>query len=574
MVTKKSKDTILIRARFVTAFFLLCFTVLAGRLFYLQTVWADEAKVMAQNQHGIYQKLLPIRGEIKIVDRSTGETYPVATNIKQYLVYAVPQEIKDPQSVSKQLGEVLVVPEADLLSKVTQQNRRYVPLKKQLTEDEQTKIRALNLPGIYFDEEGARFYPEKNLLSQTIGFVGYKKDVKEGLYGLERYFQTDLAGKEGELRTEKDASGAWIFGADRDYTPVEDGVNLILTVDKSIQHKAETVLKKAVEENQADGGSVVVLNPKTGAVLAMATYPGFDLNEFQKVEDLAVYNNEVVMGAYEPGSVVKPLTLAAAINEGKITPETTYTDTGSVKIDQYEIKNSDNRAHGVQTMTEALEKSLNTGMIFAKEQIGNKTFFEYLKKFGFGQASGVELLENKGNLDNLKANILINFHTASFGQGISVTPIQLVQAFTAIANGGKMMKPFLVQSKIFPDGRAEENRGEVVGEPISSKTANTVAAMMVNVVENGHGKRAQVPGYYIAGKTGTAQVPKKNNRGYEENNNIGSFIGFGPVEDPKFLALVRINHPRTVQFAESTAAPAFGELADFILHYYQVKPNR
>jgi cell division protein FtsI/penicillin-binding protein 2 len=517
---------------------------------------------------------LEIRGEIKIVDRSTGETYPVATNIKQYLVYAVPQEIKDPQSVSKQLGEVLVVPEADLLSKVTQQNRRYVPLKKQLTEDEQTKIRALNLPGIYFDEEGARFYPEKNLLSQTIGFVGYKKDIKEGLYGLERYFQADLAGKEGELRTEKDASGAWIFGADRDYTPVEDGVNLILTVDKSIQHKAETVLKKAVEENQADGGSVVVLNPKTGAVLAMATYPGFDLNEFQKVEDLAVYNNEVVMGAYEPGSVVKPLTLAAAINEGKITPETTYTDTGSVKIDQYEIKNSDNRAHGVQTMTEALEKSLNTGMIFAKEQIGNKTFFEYLKKFGFGQASGVELLENKGNLDNLKANILINFHTASFGQGISVTPIQLVQAFTAIANGGKMMKPFLVQSKIFPDGRAEENRGEVVGEPISSKTANTVAAMMVNVVENGHGKRAQVPGYYIAGKTGTAQVPKKNNRGYEENNNIGSFIGFGPVEDPKFLALVRINHPRTVQFAESTAAPAFGELADFILHYYQVKPNR
>jgi cell division protein FtsI/penicillin-binding protein 2 len=188
--------------------------------------------------------------------------------------------------------------------------------------------------------------------------------------------------------------------------------------------------------------------------------------------------------------------------------------------------------------------------------------------------TGIELSEAKGNLDNLKADIKVNFHTASFGQGISVTPIQLIQAFTSVANGGKMVKPYLVQSKIFPNGKVENTKTKVVAEVISESAANVVSAMMVNVVENGHGKRAAVPGYFIAGKTGTAQVPKKDGRGYEENNNIGSFIGFGPVESPKFLMLVRIDHPRTVDFAESTAAPAFGELAKFILNYYQVPPSR
>jgi cell division protein FtsI/penicillin-binding protein 2 len=224
-------------------------------------------------------------------------------------------------------------------------------------------------------------------------------------------------------------------------------------------------------------------------------------------------------------------------------------------------------------MTQVLEKSLNTGVIFAKEQIGNKTFFEYIKKFGFGKTTGIELPETKGNLDNLKANIAASFHTAAYGQGITVTPMQLVQAFTALANQGKMMKPYLVQGKIYPNGRTENIKPQELGQVVSEKTANMVAAMMVSVVENGHGKKAGVPGYYIAGKTGTAQVAGKDGK-YEENNNIGTFIGFGPVENPKFLMLIRIDHPRDVSFAETTTAPAFGEVAQFILNYYQVPPTR
>ncbi len=565
------------RSRIAAAFFLLCFGVIVGRLYQLQVVRGDVYRKTAQEQHGILKKILPARGEIKIFDKLSNESLPLAVNIDKPLVYADPAMVENPRLASESLASLLGMEASEVLEKVTRTQRRYVPIKKSLTEEEQKKISDLKLPGIYFDQEKVRYYPEKSLLAQTVGFVGYKgadSEVKQGLYGLERNFEKSLAGKEGLLKEEKDLSGAWIFGSNRQTVPAVDGVNLLLTIDKSLQYKAESVLKAAVEQNEADSGSMIVIDPKTGAVLAMAGFPAFDPNEFSKVEDAGVYQNLNVTGSYEPGSIFKPLTMAAAINEGKIGPDSVYTDAGEVKIDEYTIKNSDLKANGQQTMVQVLEKSLNTGVIYAKEQIGNKKFLEYIKKFGFGEYTGIELPESKGNLENLKGNIGVNYHTASFGQGILITPIQMVQAFTALANQGKMVHPHLVQSVIHPDGKTETIETKEAGQIISAKTANTVSAMLVSVVENGHGKKAGVPGYYIAGKTGTAQVAKKNGRGYEENNNIGSFIGYGPVENPVFLALVRINHPRTVNFAETTAAPAFGEMAKFIMNYYHIAPTR
>jgi cell division protein FtsI/penicillin-binding protein 2 len=574
MPIKIDKNLFAKRSSLLTAFLVLFLSIIVVRLFSLQIVHGGQARLAADAQHSIYKKLLPSRGEIKLADKFNLTTTPVAANLKSYSVYAVPQDIINPSATAAALASVLELDSKEVLEKITQPGKKYVPLKKQLSDELQQKIKDLKLSGVYFDSEDARYYPEKSFLSQTLGFVGYKGDKKVGLYGLEKYFETDLAGSSGELLTEKDTTGAWIFGSKRQENPAQDGVDLILTIDKNIQFKAESVLKDAVDKNGADSGTVVVLDPKTGAVLAMANYPSFDPNLYNKVENPKDFTNDAVTSNYEPGSIFKPITMAAAINEGKITPDTTYTDTGSVVIDNYTIKNSDEKAHGVQTMTQVLEQSLNTGVIFAKEQIGNAKFYEYLKKFGFGQPTGIQLPELKGNLDNLKANIAVNYHTATFGQGISVTPLQIVEAFTALANGGKMMQPYIVQSKIYPDGRTENIEPKVVSEVITPKTAGMVAAMMVNVVENGHGKKAAVPGFYIAGKTGTAQVPKKNGRGYEENNNIGSFIGFGPVEDPKFLMLVRVNHPRDVKFAEVTAAPAWGELAQFILNYFHVPPTR
>lgn len=575
MVKTRGQKTGNLRSSILAAFFVLCFLAITLRLAYLQLLKGKEHRARAEQQRSMVRKLLPSRGEIKIIDRSTKEVIPVATNIQKTFLYAVPQEILDPSADSKILTPVLKLEQGEILQKISDKTRKYVIIKKQITAEEEDVLRSLKLKGFYFDSEGLRFYPQGELLSQVLGFVGFKNTEKEGLYGLESFFEKELKGTEGILKQEKDMSGAWIYGSSREMIPAEDGRSLILTIDKTIQFKTESILEETVKKHEAESGSVIVADPKTGKILAMAGYPDFNPNEYGKVADPRAFTNEATFSPYEPGSVFKPLTLAAAINEGKISPDTVYTDTGEVKIDKYTIKNSDLLAHGEQTMTQALEKSLNTGMIFAKDQIGNDKFLKYVRDFGFGQATGIELPERKGSIDNLKAKILVNFHTASFGQGISVTPIQLIQAFTAITNDGKMLKPYIIESEILSDGKIIEHKPQEIREVISKKTASTIGAMMVNVVENGHGKRAAVPGYYIAGKTGTAQVPKKDGTaGYEKDITIGSFIGFGPVSDPKFLILVRINYPKTVAFAESTAAPAFGELAQFILNYYQIPPNR
>lgn len=574
MARKISTTSFNQRSSLLTVFLLIFFLGLTYKLISLQIIHGTEARQQADAQHSIYQKLFPSRGEIKLADKLSGDTIPVATNLKSYLVYAVPQDVINPELTAASLAGILQMDEKDILQKITNNTKKYIPIKKKLTEVEQQKIKDLKLSGIFFDSEDTRFYPENNLLSQTLGFVGYKQNTKQGLYGLERNFETDLAGKVGELVAEQDTGGALIFGADKKELLAQDGVNLILTVDKTIQFQAESILKDTVTKNGADSGSVIVANPKTGAVLAIANYPDYNLNEYNKVTDPKTFLNEAVTGNYEPGSVFKAITMAAAVNEGKVTPDSTFNDPGSVSIDGYTIKNSDNKAHGIQTMTQVLDESLNTGAIYAKDQIGNPKFYEYLKNFGFGVQAGIELPEAKGNIDGLKANIQVDYATASFGQGITATPIQLIQSYIALANQGKMMKPYLVQSKIYDDGTTVNTQPTLVREVISPKTANIISAMLVSVVENGHGKKAGVPGYYIAGKTGTAQVPRKDGKGYEENNNIGSFIGYGPVEDPQFVMLVRIDHPRDVKFAEVTAAPAWGQLAQFILNYYHIPPTR
>jgi cell division protein FtsI/penicillin-binding protein 2 len=562
------------RMVWLTVLLILCFLVIALRLANLQLAQGNQYRLQGDDQRVSVRTITPTRGEIKITDRFSGQPATVATSIEKPLVYAVPSAMTDRENTAKVLAQLLEIPEQEILDKTSDQTKKYVPLKKQISDELKKKIEDLKLPGIAFDSETVRFYPEGPFLSQLLGFVGYKENEKTGLYGIEQAFNEYLSGVPGSLAQEKAAGGAWIFGARRDQVPAQDGESILLTIDKTIQFKAESVLKEAVDKNLADSGSIVIMDPKTGAVMAMATYPTFDPNEYAKAKDPSVYVNQATLGAYEPGSIFKPIAMAAAINEGKVGPNTTYEDSGEVNIDGYTIKNSDSKAHGTQTMTQVLEQSLNTGMIFAKNSIGNKTFAQYVGKFGFGKKTGIEVPEAKGDLSGLEGNIGVNFDTASFGQGISMTPLQMLQAYGALANNGKMMKPYLVSARVTGDGKLIETEPKEVGQPITSQTASTVSAMLVNVVENGHGKKAAVPGYYVAGKTGTAQVPREDGRGYEANNNIGSFAGFAPVEDPRFVMLVRINHPRTVSFAESTAAPAFGTMAQFLLQYFNVSPVR
>jgi len=558
----------------LTAFLLLFFAAVVYRLFYLEVINGARARQEADQQHSIYQELYPSRGQIELVDQFSNSTIPVATNAKSYLVYAVPGDILNPNLTADSLASVLNMDPKDVLSKINESGKKYVPLKKQLTDQEQQKIKQLALPGIYFDSEDTRVYPLNNLLSQTLGFVGYNyAGQKAGLYGLERYFNTELSGTPGQLVAEQDPSGAQIFGATMNEKPAQDGVNLILTVDKTVQFQAQSVLQDAVTKNGADGGSVIVADPKTGAILAIANYPDFDPNNYGKVTDPNLFNSEAVTGNYEPGSTFKAITMAAAIDQGKVSATSTYTDTGQVKVDNFTIKNALPGARGVQSMTQVIDFSLNTGAIYAENQLGNQEFLKYVKAFGFGQATGIELPEAVGNLSGLNSNIQVNYDTASFGQGITVTPIQMLEAYSALANGGKMMKPYLVQSEIYPDGTVKNTQPTALGQVVSPAAAGTVSGMLVDDVENGEGKKAGVSGYYVAGKTGTAQVAGPDGK-YIANDNIGSFIGYAPVDNPRFVMLIRIDHPRDVAFAESTAAPVWGQLAQFLLNYMQIPPTR
>jgi stage V sporulation protein D (sporulation-specific penicillin-binding protein) len=543
------------------------------RLYSIQVSAHDKYKLIAENQHKIFQELTPKRGEIYLQDEK--ELYPLAINQELQMVYLVPKEVEDKDKTISSLSVALNLESDFLRGKLTDPEDMFEILKHKLTNEEILKIKELNLPGVHLTPENFRYYPAGELASQLVGFVGSDGNVYKGRYGLELYWDKELRGVEGNLNQEKDAGGRWISIADRELKPAKDGENLILTINHTVQYEVEKILKETIEKHGADNGTIIAMEPKTGRILAMANYPNFNPNDYSKVEDMNVFGNLSVDLPYECGSVFKTITIASGIDVGKIEPDTTYSDTGSVISAGYEIKNSDEKSYGTQTMIQVLEKSLNTGAIFVEKLVGNKNFADYVERFGFGKKTNIELPgELGGNISNLKnTRSDIQFFTASFGQGITVTPIQLLNAYAAIANKGRLMKPQIVDRIVYSDGREEKIEPEEIRQVVTEETAAKVGQMLRSVVTDGHGKRANVPGYLIAGKTGTAQVAKSGSKGYEEGITIGSFVGYAPLNDPKFAVLVKINNPKDVQWAESSAAPAFSQIMKLLLDYYKVKPT-
>lgn len=548
-------------------------------LFKIQIMDYDKYQAQAKKQHQALRVLEPKRGRILIHDwRQNQEAlFPVAINQKYFLLYAVPNEISDPGYVADQIVALLNLDKEKeyerLLKKLAKKDDIYEPLVNKLDETKKTAIETLNIPGLRFEEETWRAYPEQNTLSHITGFVGYNGDKLEGRYGLEGFFESELAGQAGEYTFEKDASGRLIPIADRSQSAVKDGSDLVLTIDRSIQFTACKSLKVWVQKAGGESGSVIIVDPKTGAILAMCNYPDYNPNEYNKVENIGVYVNNAVSTPYEPGSVFKAITMAIGLDMGKVDPLTTYNDTGVEKIAGFEIKNSDKKAHGLQTMTQVMEESLNTGVIYVARLAGIDAFREYVNRFGFGKKTDIKLSqESVGNISSIKRNSEIFMATASFGQGITVTPLQMVMAFSAIANGGNLMKPYLVEKIVKADGSEEVFKPESAGQVIKPQTATTLSAMLASVVKYGHAKKASVDGYYIAGKTGTAQVAGKYG-GYEEGRTIHTFVGYAPVDKPRFVMLTKVDFPKNALWAESSAVPLFGEIAQYLLNYLKVPPS-
>ncbi|MDP3093373.1 MAG: penicillin-binding protein 2 [bacterium] len=536
-----------------------------GRLFSIQVLKGKFYQALAQGQQKFFSQVLGERGEIFFAGGQK-----LATNQARSFIYISPRDIKDPEKTAAALSRILDLEESFVREKLANDSL-YELVKNKATGPEIEKLERLGLAGVYVGEERVRAFPQGSLASQTIGFVD---SDKQGQYGLESYYQEALEGKQGLLEGEKGSKGLLLsFSLPEE---VRKGNDLVLTLDYQVQFEAERLLNKAKQDLKIDSGTIIVLRPDSGEIVALANYPNFDPNSYEQEKDWGIFQNSAVQKIFEPGSVFKPITMASAIEEKKITPQTTYIDEGVVKIGRIPIFNYANRIHGETTMTQVLEKSINTGAVWAYQQLGSGPFLKYLKKFGFFEKTNIDVQgEVFSQNKEFKKGYEINFATASFGQGIEMTPIQLVRAFSAIANGGKLTKPHLVKKIIDKDGLAKEILPEFSRNIISSETSAQVVSMMASVVENGYGKAAKVPGYFVAGKTGTAQVPWASlgidKSGYSDKT-IQSFIGFAPAFSPKFLILVKLDNPET-KTAEYSAIPVFHNLAKYIIDLWQIPPD-
>ena len=452
---------------------------------------------------------------------------------------------------------------------------------KEFDEESQEMVeKNLKIKGLGFNLQSYRYYPENEITSHIVGYTTNADGNLQGRYGLEEFFNTELSGKQGSLKAEKGNQANLVILNNREYIKAENGYDFVLTIDRNIQFFVCSKLKETVKQFDAEGGTVIVINPKTGEIIAMCSVPDYDPNNYNKVKDISYYNNPATFYQYEPGSVFKTITMAIAIDQNKVSPNTTYNDEGQIMIKGWPkpISNSDfstHGPHGLVDMNAVLDLSLNTGAIFAMNQVGPKVFAEYVQKFGFGERTGIELgSESPGNISNLLKNKIrdIDAATASFGQGIAVTPLQMVMSYQTIANEGVMMKPHIVKKIIYPNGQEEEVSAKIMNRVVSEKTAATVSAMLVNVVEKGHSKKAAIAGYYVGGKTGTAQIAAAG--GYKKNEYVHTFVGIAPIEEPAFVMLTKIDKPVGVQYAEGSALPLWRDIAEFILNYYAVPKTR
>jgi cell division protein FtsI/penicillin-binding protein 2 len=479
------------------------------------------------------------RGSIYFTDNN-GNTLPAAVNQESPVIYAVPSAIKNPATAAATVAPILNISEATLARIFSKPNDEYELLVKKADQATADKITALNITGVVADYEPERFYPLGTVASQVLGYVGpsASSNAQIGHYGIEGYYNASM----------------------------QNTSDITLTIDPNVQIEAEKILDDLVAANGATGGSVIVEDPTTGQIIAMGGDPSFDPNNYAS-SSFASFMNTDVQGVYEPGSIMKVITMAAGIDSGKITPNDTYTDHGELTINKAHITNYDYTTHGAYgagtTMTQVIEHSINTGAIYAENQTGNDIYLSYLKKFGLDQKTGIDLPgEVNGNLSQLTVKApQIDWDTAAYGQGIAITPVELVSAISAIANGGVLMRPYLNAAL----------RPQEIRRVISTSTASQVAQMMLDAVDLA--QVANISGYAMAGKTGSAYVPNPAGGGYLNELN-DSYIGFGPVSNPRFVAFIRLNTLPVTSLAAESVVPAFKQLSQFLINYYNIAPDR
>lgn len=558
------------RINIVLFFIFLGAGMVITRLFYLQIQQGNFYKAMGQGQQ---TSLLDAKGERGNIYFSNGE--PLALTERAAYVFISPTEITEKEKVVEELSKILNIDTTEILEKANVPNSQYQIIQKNLLKNTAENIENLQLKGIYIGYEQQRDYPNKQTACQLVGYVNQEG---QGQYGVEEYYNNELEGKES---VQKNNTNPWNFLLSPETNDSINGASIYLTIDYNIQYVAEKLLADKAEDYGYKSGSIIVMEPDTGAIIAMAQYPLFDPNSYQTQKDFSIFQNDAVQRIFEPGSIFKSITMAAALNEKKVTPSTTYNDNkGYEQFGTYKVSNYNDHIWGLINMTNVLEHSINTGIMFAEQQIGHSKFIEYLENFGFFEKSGIDLSGEVAsqNQEIKKAlankNSAVTFGNASFGQGIGINPLHITTAYCAIANGGNLVKPYIV--KEIDTNTKKITQTQTVRRVLTTETTDALKNMMTSVVENGYGHLAKIPGYYIAGKTGTAQAPWTSlgiNKGGYSDQTWQTFLGFAPAYNPKFVALVKLDNPANIKTSEYSATPIFHDLAKYIFDYWQIPPD-
>ncbi len=558
----------MIRYRIVLAFFTLIFAVIIFRLFYWQVVKASELSKLGEIQYGQSIKIEPVRGEIE-----TSDSFPIAANKISYLIYANPKEIKDKQKLARVLAQSLDLNEASVSAQLSQ-DLFWVPIKRGIDSSLKKTIKDQEISGLGFEQEFERYYPEASMAANLLGFVGRDESgASKGYFGVEGYYDRLLRGQKGSAVQIHDALGRPILArVNSEKSFGTNGKSLILNVNRSIQFLAEKKLKEGIDFYNASGGMVAIMDPSTGAILAMANFPSFDPKKYQDYSD-DLYKNTFISNLYEPGSTFKPLIMSAALNEKLLTPQTKCPICGgSVSVGGYDLHTWNDKYYPNTTMLEVIQHSDNTGMVFTAQTLGLDRMIEYLDKYGIGKTTGIDLEgESAPDIKPKDSWHVVDLATTGFGQGINVTPIELFTAFSSIANGGVMMEPHVVGGVIDENGKITKIEPKKIGQPISSTTAKVMTEILINAVNKGEAKWARIKGYRIAGKTGTASIPIQGH--YDPTKTIASFIGFAPADKPKFIIMVVLDRPTAAIYGAETAAPIFFGITRDLLTYYGITPD-
>jgi cell division protein FtsI (penicillin-binding protein 3) len=537
--------------------------VLAYRLIDLQLIQHERFSALAREEHLQTESIPPRRGALLDTNGR-----PLAVSVQYDSLHLVGSEIGDPDQTAASLAPLLGLRPEEIRLKIDPQSKTLVPLKSRISSAAAAQVQALRLPGVYWRPDSAREYPEGSIAPQVVGFVGL--DGK-GLAGIEFSYEEELAGQPGLLRSERDTTGQEIAPGRRVLVEPRHGADLVLTLDGMVQRLAERSLAEAVAANKASGGLILVMEPTTGAVLAMASRPTYNLTDdvLYKPGQDTLYKTVPITNQYEPGSVMKVITMAAGLEEKRVTPNSTVNDTGSIEVGGAVLRNWDHRANGVISMTRVLIHSSNIGAQYVSGLLGPERFYGYLDAFGFGKPTGIRLPGESPGSMRTPADPgwgRIDLATNSYGQGVAVTPLQMLNATSAVANGGVLMRPQIVR-QVRRDGRVETVQAEPIRQVISAATADTLSEMMVQVLEQPALEPYRVPGYRFAGKTGTADLP--TNLGYTSGKTYASVVAFGPMPSSKFSILIRIDAPEAI-YGGVVAAPVLKKMALELVSYYRL----